>query len=188
MKVVIIDNRDSFTYNLSELVSKIMKKKPSIRSINNFSLDEIARFDKIIFSPGPDLPEKNDTMWQILNKYKSSKSILGICLGMQAIAIYFGGDLINLKNVQHGKICDVNVFDEEEILFSKTGLEFTAGLYHSWAVSDSLPKDLIPTSFSDKNILMSFTHKKYDIKGLQFHPESYMTPLGQKILENWLKN
>ena len=188
MKIVIIDNKDSFTYNLSELCNKIMKKKPSIRSTNNFNLDEIALFDKIIFSPGPNLPQKNDAMWQILDKYKSSKSILGICLGMQAIALYFGANLFNLENVQHGKICDVKVCDNSEILFSKTGLDFRAGLYHSWAVSQDLPDDLEATSFSENNILMSLSHKSYNIKGLQFHPESYMTPYGQKIFENWLNN
>ncbi len=187
MKIVIIDNQDSFTHNLSGLVCKIIKKKPSIISSQNINIGEISNFNKIIFSPGPDLPKKNDSMWQIIDRYKNEKSILGICLGMQAIAMYFGGELVNLGNVQHGQICKVLVGDKKDELFSNTGNEFRAGLYHSWAVASStLPSELIPTSHSEENIIMSISHTNFDIKGLQFHPESFMTPAGEEILKSWI--
>jgi anthranilate synthase component 2 len=156
---------------------------------DEIKLDEVAKFDKIIFSPGPDIPKQGDIMWQILDRYKNEKSVLGVCLGMQAIGMYFGAKLTNLQKVFHGVTRQIEILDTNELLYKNIESPFTGGLYHSWIVEESgFPQELKITSKSEYGIISSLRHLKYDISGVQFHPESVMTPMGERMIENWLKD
>ena len=151
-----------------------------------FDLDFVAGFDKILFSPGPDVPRRDDMMWKILEKYKSSKSILGVCLGFQSIGMYFGAKLFNLQKVYHGQQCKIDILDADETLFQNIKSPFTGGLYHSWGISwDGFPDKLIVTAKSRENRIMALRHRTYNVRGVQFHPESIMTPEGEKMISNW---
>jgi anthranilate synthase component 2 len=152
-------------------------------------LDEVSKFDKILFSPGPGLPSGSGIMGMIIQKYGTTKSILGICLGLQAIVESFGGKLINLPNVYHGIRQRIYIVDRRDVLFKDISSGFQAGLYHSWAADkNSLPACLKITALSENEIVMAVSHVDYDIKGVQFHPESYMTEHGPKIISNWLND
>ena len=189
MKVLIIDNHDSFTYNLVSLIENtglcevyvIKNEKKNFKFINDY--------DKYVFSPGPGIPsEEEGLMKYILKNYESSKSILGVCLGHQAIAEYYGARIINLSAVFHGIKAEINITDSSEYLFSGLPQSINGGLYHSWGVSENeLPECLNITAQKENGIIMAVSHKKYDVKGLQFHPESIMTEMGSAIITNWLK-
>ena len=189
MKIVLIDNYDSFTYNLVHLILKI---DPSIHldivRNDQFNLNDIEKYDKIMLSPGPGIPAESGLLLDCIKKYFNHKSILGICLGHQAIGEVFGGKLINLSEVYHGVATKINVINKTS-LFNDLPNSFDVGRYHSWIVDkNNLPPDLIITSMDENNYIMSLKHTKYDVEGVQFHPESILTPLGEKIIKNWLNN
>jgi anthranilate synthase component II len=185
--ICIIDNKDSFTYNLVQIVGKTHKKYYAVRGSEEVDIEEILSFDKILFSPGPGVPSEAGKMNEIIRRFYKTKSILGICLGHQAIAEFFGGNIFNLPKPLHGISGKIIVEAPDDYLFDGLPGEIEGGLYHSWAVDkNTLPDELKITAKSQSGIIMGISHKKYDVKGLQFHPESVMTPLGEKIIENWL--
>jgi anthranilate synthase component II len=188
VKVLLLDNNDSFTYNLAELLRNNRKVTFNICNPGMVVYDSISAYDKILFSPGPGIPAEHQTIFEILKIWGSSKSILGICLGHQAIAQYFGAHLYNLEHVRHGELTDIIVQTPSHKLFADIPLQFEAGLYHSWAVDKKdLPGDLKITALSNDGIIMGLAHRNLDICGVQFHPESIMTPEGQKIMDNWIR-
>ena len=155
---------------------------------DEFDIDEISHFDKILLSPGPGIPDEAGLLKAVIAKYAPTKSILGVCLGQQAIGEVFGGTLSNLDKVYHGVATMVKTSVDDELLFEGLGNEFEVGRYHSWVVNPDLPEVLEATSFDENGQVMSLRHKTFDVRGVQFHPESVLTPNGKKILENWLKN
>ena len=185
MKVLVIDNYDSFTYNLVHYLEDL-DCDVTVKRNDQLTLDEVDAFEKIVLSPGPGLPDEAGLLKAIIKRYAPTKSILGVCLGQQAIAEVYGGTLINLDTVYHGVATNVTSSVTDESLFN--GLEKTieVGRYHSWVVDPNLPDVLEATSFDDNGQVMSLHHKEYDLKGVQFHPESVLTPHGKKILENWI--
>lgn len=187
MKILIIDNYDSFTYNLVNIIRKIKKHDYRVVKAGEINLQEIISYDKIIFSPGPDVPSGKGIMQEVILNYGDKKSIFGVCLGFQAIALYFGAELKNLDTVVHGRKKQINILDKDEQLFSGLPAVFEAGLYHSWTVSHfNFPESLKITAISEDNIIMAVSHKIFDIKGVQFHPESIMTSYGENIIRNWI--
>jgi len=187
MNILLLDNRDSFTYNIVNLIRKVNNHNLEVISVDDINLQKIVVFDKIIFSPGPEIPEPEGVMKRILDEYARSKSIFGICLGFQAIAQYYGAGLYNMETVCHGIQENVYVKDPTDRIFSGVPTVFKAGLYFSWAViSKSFPSELRISACLSDNTIMAFSHKSHDICGVQFHPESYMTPFGERILHNWL--
>nr|WP_315149961.1 aminodeoxychorismate/anthranilate synthase component II [uncultured Flavobacterium sp.] len=186
-RILVIDNYDSFTYNLVHYLEDLNCEVTVYRN-DEFDIDEIAHFDKILLSPGPGIPDEAGLLKAVIAKYAPTKSILGVCLGQQAIGEVFGGTLSNLDKVYHGVSSMVKTSVNDELLFEGLGNEFEVGRYHSWVVDASLPEDLEATSFDENGQVMSLRHKKFDVRGVQFHPESVLTPNGKRILENWLKN
>ena len=186
-KILVIDNYDSFTYNLVHYLEDLDCEVTVYRN-DEFDIDEIAVFDKILLSPGPGVPDEAGLLKDVIRKYGPTKSILGVCLGQQAIGEVYGGSLINLEKVYHGVATTVKTIVEDEQLFEGLGNEFEVGRYHSWVVDPNLPDILEATSFDDNKQVMSLRHKTYDVRAVQFHPESVLTPNGKKILENWVKN
>lgn len=186
MKILIIDNNDSFTYNIIGLLKTINKGTIEVRNAHALSLETVRDFDKIIFSPGPGLPSDFPIMHQILETYKSQKSILGICLGHQAIGEYFGAELIHLPIVYHGQKHTIKV-DTSNQLYENLANPLQVGLYHSWALQkENFPSDLQITGVSSKGVVMSISHQMYDIHGVQYHPESFISTYGQQIISNFL--
>lgn len=182
-----IDNHDSFTYNLAELLRNNGKISFNIITAEMLPQVTVSDYDGIIFSPGPGLPEEHPVMFEILEHYKQLKSILGICLGLQAMAVHFGGRLFNFEKVVHGHVKKIRIIKPEPKLFKGFPVEFEAGLYHSWAMSkDNFPDCLDNIAISENDIIMAITHKTFDVCGVQFHPESIMTPLGQRLINNWI--
>jgi anthranilate synthase component 2 len=191
MKILVFDNYDSFTYNLVHLVEKILHEKVEVHRNDQIPLEKIKEFDKIILSPGPGIPQEAGLLLQLIKEYASSKSILGVCLGHQAIGEAFGGKLVNLKEVYHGVATPIKVESKKskvkKDLFEDLPETLEVGRYHSWIVSDeNFPKELEVTARDDNNFIMALQHKTYDVQGVQFHPESVLTPMGEKILRNWL--
>ena len=239
MKILVFDNYDSFTYNLVHLVEHILHEQVEVHRNDKIPLEKVKEYDKIILSPGPGIPQEAGLLLPLIKEYASSKSILGVCLGHQAIGEAFGGKLINLSTVYHGVATNVRVISRESRvvnressvvsressdvsressdvsrepaskkseklgvkessnsrltshvsrLFEGLPEEFEAGRYHSWIVSDEgFPKDLEVTARDDNNYIMALQHKTFDVQGVQFHPESVLTPVGETILRNWLK-
>ena len=186
MKIVIIDNYDSFTYNLSHLVKELGAEVTVLRN-DQFSLDEIEAYSKIILSPGPGIPSEAGLLLDVIRTYAGRKPILGVCLGHQAIGEVFGGKLTNLKDVYHGVATPVTL-TTDDYLFKGLGNTFEVGRYHSWVVdTDGFPDCLEVTSVSQEGFIMSLRHREYDIRGIQYHPESVLTPGGKTIISNWLK-
>lgn len=187
-KIVVIDNYDSFTYNLVHYLEALNAEVMVYRN-DEFELDELQKFDKILLSPGPGIPDEAGLLKAVVQKYASSKSILGVCLGQQAIGEVFGGNLINLEKVYHGVATKISILVSDEPLFENLPNEIEVGRYHSWVVNtDNFPHDLEITSIDEKGQIMSLRHKTYDVKGVQFHPESVLTPSGKQILENWINS
>ena len=188
MKVAVIDNYDSFTYNLVHYLEDLGAKVTVLRN-DEFDLQELESFQKILLSPGPGIPDEAGLLKQAIKHFASTKSILGICLGQQAIGEVFGGSLINLEKVYHGVATKVTLEVNDEELFKDIPTEFEVGRYHSWVVSnDGFPEELEITSKDENGQIMSLRHKKLDVKGVQFHPESVLTPHGKTILKNWLES
>jgi len=191
MKILVFDNYDSFTYNLVHMVEHITGEKITVRRNDAISLDEVAGYDKIILSPGPGIPSEAGLLLPLIKAYASSKSILGVCLGHQAIAEAFGGKLVNLSTVFHGIATPVQsvLHNEKPISPLFTGLSNTieTGRYHSWIVSEEgFPDELEITARDEHGYIMGLQHKSFDLQGVQFHPESVLTPAGEKIMRNWL--
>jgi anthranilate synthase component 2 len=186
-KILVIDNYDSFTYNLVHYLEDLDCEVTVYRN-DEFDIDEISGFDKILLSPGPGIPDEAGLLKAVIQKYAPTKSIFGVCLGQHAIGEVFGGTLSNLDKVYHGVASMVKTSVNDELLFEGLGNEFEVGRYHSWVVDANLPDVLEATSFDENGQVMSLRHKTYDVRGVQFHPESVLTPNGKKILENWLKN
>jgi anthranilate synthase component 2 len=186
-KILVIDNYDSFTYNLVHYLEDLDCEVTVYRN-DEFDLDEIAHFDKILLSPGPGIPDEAGLLKAVIEKYGSSKSIFGVCLGQQAIGEVYGGTLSNLDKVYHGVATTVKTIVNDELLFDGLESTFEVGRYHSWVVDADLPEVLEATSLDENGQIMSLRHKTYDVRGVQFHPESVLTPNGKKILENWVKN
>ena len=186
-KILVIDNYDSFTYNLVHYLEDLDCEVTVYRN-DEFELDEIADFDKILLSPGPGIPDEAGLLKQVIQQYGPTKSIFGVCLGQQAIGEVYGGTLSNLDKVYHGVATNVTKSVNDELLFEGLENEFEVGRYHSWVVDANLPDCLEATSFDENGQVMSLRHKKYDVRGVQFHPESVLTPNGKKMLENWVKS
>ncbi|RZJ69733.1 aminodeoxychorismate/anthranilate synthase component II [Flavobacterium sp.] len=187
MKVLIIDNYDSFTYNLVHYLEDLGAEITVFRN-DQFDLEEVAQFHKILLSPGPGIPDEAGLLKDVIREYGKDKSILGVCLGQQAIGEVYGGSLVNLDSVFHGVSTKVKIVDRNEALFKDLDSEIEVGRYHSWVVDAKLPDALIATSIDENGQIMSLRHSVYDVKGVQFHPESVLTPHGKSILKNWLES
>ncbi len=186
MKIIIIDNYDSFTYNLSHLVKELGAEVTVVRN-DRFSMSEIEVFDKIILSPGPGIPSEAGQLLDVIKTFAGHKPILGVCLGHQAIGEFFGGRLENLCDVFHGVATEGTQYGNDPI-FHSLPRRMTMGRYHSWVVSkEGFPSCLEITAESDEGQIMALRHRTYDIHGIQFHPESVLTPDGRMIISNWLK-
>lgn len=187
MRVVIIDNYDSFTYNLSHLLKELGAEVTVYRN-DKFQMEQLEEFDKIVLSPGPGIPSEAGLLLDVIKAYAGRKPILGVCLGHQAIGESFGGKLTNIGQVMHGVAtpCHITV---DDYLFEGLPKEIEIGRYHSWVVDqEGFPECLEVTSVSDEGFVMSLRHKEYDIRGIQYHPESVLTPDGKTILGNWLRH
>ena len=185
-KILVIDNYDSFTYNLVHYLEEFNDDVTVFRN-DEFDIDEIKNFDKILLSPGPGLPEQAGLLKEVIQTYATTKSILGVCLGQQAIAEVFGGSLVNLEKVYHGVATTISILVDDETLFFGLDKEIEVGRYHSWVVSNhDFPEVLEITSVDENGEIMSLRHKNFDLRGVQFHPESILTSHGKKIIENWV--
>ncbi len=186
MALLLVDNHDSFTYNLVQLIEEASCKDYIVELSEKVNIKMAQAFSHIMFSPGPGLPNDFPIMKRLLQAYASQKHFLGICLGHQAIAEYYGGQLLNLPKVVHGQ--SVNVYlQKEDLLFKDVRSPFEVGLYHSWVVdTQNFPSDLEITALSDIGRIMALRHKAYSVRGVQFHPESIMTPQGLLMIKNWL--
>jgi len=184
--ILVIDNYDSFTYNLVHYLEDLDCKVTVLRN-DEIDIDEPKYYDKILLSPGPGIPDEAGLLKDIIKEYASTKSILGICLGQQAIGEVFGGTLINLNEVHHGVAATIKIVVENEPLFTGMGNKIEVGRYHSWSVNnDAFPEVLEVTSVDKNGSIMSLRHRFYDVRGVQFHPESILTPQGKQILANWI--
>ncbi|MEO8403853.1 MAG: aminodeoxychorismate/anthranilate synthase component II [Chitinophagaceae bacterium] len=199
-KILVFDNYDSFTYNLVHLVEKITHQKVEVHRNDQIPLEKVKGFDKIILSPGPGIPSEAGLLLPLIKEYAATKPILGVCLGHQAIGEAFGGKLINLSTVYHGVATPVTVLSEQssvgsgqsavnrsKSVFDGLPSVIEVGRYHSWIVADeNFPDELEITARDENNYIMALQHKKYDVQGVQFHPESILTPMGEEMLRNWL--
>lgn len=186
-KVLVFDNYDSFTYNLVQMIERILNQKVDVVRNDKITLEEIDQYDKIILSPGPGIPEEAGILLDLIKEYAPTKSILGVCLGQQAIAEAFGGSLINLSEIFHGVATSTELINDHTKLFQNLSSGFEAGRYHSWAVSrEDFPEELEITAVDEDGMIMALQHKTYDIHGVQFHPESILTPEGEIIIRNFL--
>jgi anthranilate synthase component 2 len=194
MKILVFDNYDSFTYNLVHLIEKILHQKVEVYRNDEIALEKVNDYDKIILSPGPGIPSEAGMLLPLIKEYAPKKSILGVCLGHQAIGESFGGKLINLSTVYHGVATPITVNKEikngqSHDVFAELPDTINVGRYHSWVISDEqFPTELEVTARDVNNLIMGLRHKKYDVTGVQFHPESVLTPDGEKMMRNWLKN
>lgn len=186
MKIFVFDNYDSFTYNLVQLLREISGTEIDVARNDKINLDDIEKYDKIVLSPGPGIPSEAGLLLDLIKRYAPSKSILGVCLGHQAICESFGARLENLQYVHHGLAEKVFV-KKDDLLFDGLEKEITVGRYHSWIVSNNNLPDCLEVTSEDKDgQIMSVRHKIYDVRGVQFHPESVLTPDGRRIIRNWL--
>ncbi|AVR44010.1 aminodeoxychorismate/anthranilate synthase component II [Christiangramia fulva] len=186
MKILVIDNYDSFVYNLVHYLEEL-DCEVTVRRNDQLNLEDVKEYDKILLSPGPGIPDEAGLLKPIIKEYAATKSILGVCLGMQAIGEVFGGKLINLDEVYHGVATGIELFVDDEYLFEGLEKNLQVGRYHSWVVEKKLPASLQATSYDEKGEIMSLRHKEFDVRGVQFHPESVLTPEGKKMIQNWVK-
>lgn len=188
MKILVLDNYDSFTYNLVHILRELgCGDQMDVIRNDKISLEEVGKYDKILLSPGPGIPEEAGIMMDVIKTYAPEKSILGVCLGHQGIAEAFQAKLYNMPTVLHGYADKVILEDKGEYLFEGLPPEFNVCRYHSWAVeAGSVPKDLIVTALDPKGEVMGLRHKTFDVHGVQFHPESILTEHGKQMLKNWL--
>lgn len=191
-RILVFDNYDSFTYNLVHLVEKITQVKTAVYRNDQLPLEKVKDYDKIILSPGPGIPEEAGLLLPLIKEYAATKSILGVCLGHQAIGQAFGGTLTNLSNVYHGMATPINLKEnagkKEDGVLNNLPPIIEVGRYHSWVVNkENFPDALEITAEDDNGMIMGLQHKTYDVQGVQFHPESVLTPMGEAILKNWLR-
>ena len=188
MKILVFDNYDSFTYNLVQYLERVGGVTVDVVRNDKISLKDIDKYDKILLSPGPGLPSEAGILLDVIKEYAPKKSILGVCLGQQAIGEVFGGKLKNLDSVYHGVATDMEIV-KEDFLFKGLPSKFKAGRYHSWVVDEkTFPSDLEITCKDENGFVMGLRHKKYDVRGVQFHPESVLTEFGQEMISNWVKS
>ncbi|MBW8359205.1 MAG: aminodeoxychorismate/anthranilate synthase component II [Weeksellaceae bacterium] len=187
MKILVLDNYDSFTYNLVQMTEQIIGKHVFVSKNDEISLEEVERFDKIILSPGPGIPSESGILLELIRNFYTKKSLLGICLGQQAIAEVFGGSLFNLREIYHGVATEVQVLGADSKLFRNLPEKFNAGRYHSWAVNPAgFPEELEITATDSEGMIMALQHRIHDVHAVQFHPESVLTPLGRQMLMNFI--
>jgi len=187
LKVLVFDNYDSFTYNLVQIIERILDQKVDVVRNDQITLEEIGKYDKIILSPGPGIPEEAGILLDLIREYAPTKSILGVCLGQQAIAEAFGGNLINLSEIFHGVATSAELVKENTKIFRNLASGIEVGRYHSWAVNpEGFPEELEITAVDKDGMIMALQHKTYDVHGVQFHPESILTPDGEVIIKNFL--
>ncbi|CCG98495.1 glutamine amidotransferase of anthranilate synthase [Fibrella aestuarina BUZ 2] len=188
MKLLVLDNYDSFTYNLVYILRELGLRPDVIRN-DKISVEEVSAYDKILLSPGPGIPDEAGILKPLIAEYGPTKSIMGVCLGHQAIGEVFGATLENLGDVLHGVAHSARVLDHDEPLFADMPDDLTVGRYHSWSVvRDSLPTDLLVTAEDENGRVMGLRHARYDVRGVQFHPESVLTVGGVQMMKNWIKN
>ena len=188
-KILVFDNYDSFTYNLVHLVEKILHTKVDVVLNDQLNMEQVKKYDKIILSPGPGLPAEAGSLLPLIDEYAATKSILGVCLGLQAIAESFSAHLFNLDTVYHGISSPLTITGKDDLLFKGIDSGERVGRYHSWMVSENgLPGCFDISARDDQGRIMAMRHKSFDLRGVQFHPESILTPCGEKILRNWLSH
>mgnify|MGYP001817096540 FL=1 len=188
MKILVVDNYDSFTYNLVQYMERVLKRPVDVKRNDQIGLEEVAAYDKILISPGPGIPVEAGITLDLIREFGPVKSILGVCLGHQAIAEAYGGSILNLSRVYHGVTGQMKQLLEDDYLFKGVPAEFDAGRYHSWVVErDTLPGELEITVENDEGYIMAIRHREHDVRGVQFHPESVLTEYGGKMIMNWLK-
>jgi anthranilate synthase component 2 len=189
MKILVLDNYDSFTYNLVQYVERVGGYTVDVRRNDQIALKEVDAYDKIIISPGPGIPVEAGITLDLIRSYGARKSILGVCLGHQAIAEAYGGSTLNLEKVYHGVVGQMKQLISGEYLFEGIPPEFDAGRYHSWVVEPgTLPEELEVTVENDEGYIMAIRHRKHDVRGVQFHPESVLTEYGGMMILNWLRH
>ncbi len=187
-KILILDNYDSFTYNLVHYVKELSTATVDVYRNDKITLEEVVKYDTIILSPGPGLPKDAGILKELIQKYAATKKILGVCLGMQAIGEVFGGTLVNLNKVFHGVATTIQVTEKTDLLYQNLPSEFNVGRYHSWVVSNNnFPEILRITSKEENGQIMSLKHKEYQLYGVQYHPESILTEHGKKMIQNFLE-
>lgn len=187
MKLLVIDNYDSFTYNLVHLIEKISTISFDVVLNDKITLQDVNSYSKIILSPGPGLPKNAGIMPELLHHYHKTKSIFGVCLGLQAIGETFGAKLSNLNQVCHGMATPINTINDDK-LFKNCPNTFNVGRYHSWVIApDNLPENIIVTAVDNSNNIMAIRHKTFDVCGVQFHPESILSEYGETIISNWIE-
>ena len=187
MDVLVIDNYDSFTYNLVHLLQEL-GARVTVRRNDKTTLEEVGTFHKILLSPGPGIPDEAGLLKEIIRTFGPTKSLLGVCLGHQAIGEVYGGKLFNSKQVWHGVAMPTTIVGENESLFKGLPATFKTGRYHSWVVEQELPECLEPTAIDEAGNIMALRHKTHDVRGVQFHPESVLTEHGREMIQNWLEN
>lgn len=187
-KILVFDNYDSFTYNLVHAIKKLGYLQVDVYRNDEIALDKVAEYDKILLSPGPGVPSEAGELLPLIKRYAATKSILGVCLGHQAIGEAFGGTLLNLDNVHHGISSQIKVL-EPDVLFKNIPDKFDGGRYHSWVVAqENFPTSLKVIAVDANGEIMALRHQTYDVCGVQFHPESVLTPMGETLLLNWLES
>ena len=186
-KILVFDNYDSFTYNLVHMIEKLLHQKVDVCKNDEYDIEMFKHYDKIILSPGPGIPSEAGLLKKLIEVYAPSKSILGICLGHQAIGEVFGATLTNINEVFHGVSTPIQILDSNEPLFTGMNSVGMVGRYHSWVIENkNLPDCLKVTAIDNNNLIMGIRHKTYDLQGVQFHPESILTPCGEMLISNWL--
>ena len=189
MKILVLDNYDSFTYNLVHYLEEILNESVDVFRNDEISLDDVNRYDKIVLSPGPGVPDEAGIMKALIKRYGPTKPILGVCLGCQAIGEVFGGSISNMNKVYHGVATPVTLTEKADYIFNGLPKTFNAGRYHSWVVNKhDLPKELVVTCEDADGLVMGVMHTKYDVRGVQFHPESVLTEHGKEMIKNWVLN
>ena len=185
-RILVVDNYDSFVYNLVQMVRELGCETHVVRN-DKIDLKEAGKYDRILLSPGPGVPEDAGMMKELISEYTGKMPVLGVCLGHQAIGEVFGAQLENLTKVYHGVVGTVKVTRPDEYLFRNLPDEIEVGRYHSWVVAPNIPDELEITAVDNNGVIMALRHKEHDVRGVQFHPESVLTEHGEKIIENWLK-
>jgi len=189
MKILVLDNYDSFTYNLVQYIERVLDDRIDVRRNDQVDLEEVSVYDRIVISPGPGIPEEAGITLDLIRTYGSTKSILGVCLGHQAIAEAYGGSIRNLSKVYHGVSDRMKQLVDDKALFQGVPPEFDAGRYHSWIVEpETLPRELEVTVTNGQGQIMALRHREHDVRGVQFHPESVLTEYGGQMILNWLKH
>ncbi len=188
MKILVLDNYDSFTYNLVHYLEQVSDAQIDVIRNDKIPLEDVGKYDKILLSPGPGVPSEAGILLELIKMYAPHKSILGVCLGQQAIGEVFGGKLINLESVYHGVATEMEIV-KEDVLFKDIPKKFKAGRYHSWVVDEkNFPTELEITCKDEKGFVMGLRHIKYDVRGVQFHPESILTEHGLQMIKNWVNS